>query len=42
MKLIWRIKRYPKVANIATEDFIKKSDFDELKMMFVEQMNKIR
>ena len=34
-------KKEPKVANIATEEFIKESDFDELKTMFVEQMKKI-
>jgi len=34
-------RKEPKIANVATEEFIKKSDFDELKLMFVEQMKKI-
>ena len=34
-------RKEPKLANIATEEFIKRSDFDELKLMFVEQMKKI-
>ena len=34
-------RKETKVANIATEEFIKKSDFDELKTMFIDQMKKI-
>ena len=34
-------KKDQKVANIATEDYIKRSDFDELKTMFVDQMKKL-
>jgi hypothetical protein len=34
-------RKYSKVANIVTDEYIKKSDFDELKSMFVEQITKI-